>query len=134
MRLARCVEEGAVAILDKSMDVSTLVRLVQDAGSLERLISQTDRYRLDDELRQYRARRRDERKPLQRLTPRERAVLHELTQGRRPNEIANRFFVSLNTVRSQIKSILSKLGVHSQVQAVAMATRSHWFDDSDERG
>lgn len=132
LRLARCVEEGAVAILDKSMDVATLVQLVRDAGNFERLVSRSESYRLDDELRQYRARRRAERKPLELLTPRERSVLLELTRGLRPDEIAQRCYVSLNTVRSQIKSILSKLGVHSQVQAVAMATRLHWFDDSTE--
>jgi DNA-binding NarL/FixJ family response regulator len=46
--------------------------------------------------------------------------------GASAEEIAKSSFVSLATVRSQIRSILEKLGVHSQVAAVAMAHRAHW--------
>lgn len=131
VRLARCVEEGAVAIIDKSMDVATLIQLVQDAGNVGNLLARAERYRLDDALREYRARLRAERRPLETLTPREREVLRDLTLGLRARDIAERSFVSLSTVRSQIKSILAKLGTRSQVQAIALAMRSHWFGPPD---
>jgi DNA-binding NarL/FixJ family response regulator len=131
VRLARCVEEGAVAIIDKSMDVTTLMHLVRDAGTTANLLARTERYQLDDALREHRARLRDERRPLETLTRREREVLRDLTLGYRAREIAERSFVSLSTVRSQIKSILSKLGTRSQVQAIALAMRSHWFGPPD---
>lgn len=130
LRLAECVAEGAVGIIDKSMDVATLVQMARDAVSARSILSRTERYALEDELRSHHAQLKEARRPLERLTPREREVLADLTTGRTARDIADYSFVSISTVRSQIKSILSKLGVSSQVQAVAMATQSHWFADT----
>ena len=48
-------------------------------------------------------------------------MLAALTQGLSADEIAQAHFVALTTVRSQIRSILQKLGVRSQLAAVALA-------------
>jgi two-component system nitrate/nitrite response regulator NarL len=37
--------------------------------------------------------------------------------------VAERLGVSINTVRHHVQSILSKLGVHTKLQAVTMAVR-----------
>jgi DNA-binding CsgD family transcriptional regulator len=58
--------------------------------------------------------------PLRFLTPRERQVLDTLTDGATTQELAERLGVSTSTVRSYIKSLLSKLGVHSRLEAVAL--------------
>ena len=55
------------------------------------------------------------------LTDREKFVLAELIEGHCAEEIANAAYVSISTVRSQIKAILQKLGVNSQLAAVAQA-------------
>lgn len=55
------------------------------------------------------------------LTSSERRVLYFLTAGRSAQEIADELVVSLATVRSHIRSVLRKLGVRSQLAAVAMA-------------
>ncbi|HXP98899.1 MAG TPA: LuxR C-terminal-related transcriptional regulator [Solirubrobacteraceae bacterium] len=60
------------------------------------------------------------------LTPREQRVLAELMEGHTADQIAKESWVSVSTVRSQIKSILHKLGVNSQLAAVAMAWRAGW--------
>ena len=60
------------------------------------------------------------------LTEREQVVLAELMEGHCADEIANAAFVSISTVRSQIKAIRNKLGVNSQLAAVAMARRAGW--------
>ena len=57
------------------------------------------------------------------LTPREREVLHLLTEGLDGAAIAERLFVSSATVRNHIQHILGKLGVHSRAEAVALALR-----------
>ena len=57
------------------------------------------------------------------LTSSERRVLFYLTGGRSAQEIAEELVISLATVRSHIRSILRKLGVRSQLAAVAMANR-----------
>ncbi len=55
------------------------------------------------------------------LTATERRVLFYLTTGRSAQDIADEQVVSLTTVRSHIRSILRKLGVRSQLAAVAIA-------------
>jgi len=64
------------------------------------------------------------------LTERERVVLAELMEGHCAEEIARAAFVSISTIRSQIKSILQKLGVSSQLAAVALARRAEWSLDN----
>jgi DNA-binding NarL/FixJ family response regulator len=78
-------------------------------------------------------RRRDLR-PFADLTEREQAVLAGLVEGHCAEEIAKAGFVSISTVRSQIKAILHKLGVNSQLAAVAMARRAEWSPDANSEG
>lgn len=58
------------------------------------------------------------------LTPRELEVLTLLGLGRDPRSIAKELGVSLHTCRGYVKEILAKLNVHSQLEAVVLATRS----------
>lgn len=53
------------------------------------------------------------------LTPRERAVLRLLFAGDKVGAIATRLDISEATVRSHVRSLLRKLGVNSQLAAVA---------------
>jgi DNA-binding NarL/FixJ family response regulator len=57
------------------------------------------------------------------LTPREIDVLRLLANGRTTAAIAAELFLSAHTVRNHISSILSKLGAHSKLEAVAVAAR-----------
>ena len=58
-----------------------------------------------------------------RLTRRELDVLALLAQGANSGEIAQRLFLSRNTVRTHVQNILSKLQVHSRLEAAAYAVR-----------
>ncbi len=58
------------------------------------------------------------------LTPRELEVLRLLGQGRDPRAIAKELGVSLHTCRGYVKGLLAKLDVHSQLEAVVVATRA----------
>ena len=58
------------------------------------------------------------------LTARELQVLHEIAEGASTSEVCTRLRLSANTVRSYIKSILSKLGVHSRLEAVTLLIRA----------
>jgi DNA-binding NarL/FixJ family response regulator len=57
------------------------------------------------------------------LTPKERQVLELLVSGATGQEIARELSVSLNTVRTHIQNVLSKLQVHSRLEAAAFAIR-----------
>ena len=58
-----------------------------------------------------------------RLTLRESEILQLLADGQAPSEIARRLFISKKTVATHIEHIFTKLGVHSRVEAVAVAYR-----------
>jgi two-component system nitrate/nitrite response regulator NarL len=59
--------------------------------------------------------------PKEQLTGREREILMLLVQGRSTKEMARRLDLSRHTVRTHIQNILSKLGVHSRLEAAAYA-------------
>jgi DNA-binding NarL/FixJ family response regulator len=54
------------------------------------------------------------------LTPRERDVLLLLVEGVGRKEVAKRLQLSANTVRTHLHSLMSKLGVHSTLEVVAL--------------
>jgi DNA-binding CsgD family transcriptional regulator len=58
------------------------------------------------------------------LTPREREILAHLTEGSGQREVARQLHMSLKTVNTHLHNLRSKLGVHSTLEAVALA-RSH---------
>jgi len=124
--LGACLEAGATGIVSKSSSLDVLLdQLVRAARGVEPLPVAT-RQELLGTLRRRRAADRARLEPFGRLTPRERAVLGALMDGASPQAIASSSVVSIATVRSQIRSILEKLGVHSQGAAVAMAHRAGW--------
>jgi DNA-binding CsgD family transcriptional regulator len=55
------------------------------------------------------------------LSPREREVLRHLSGGEGTDEIARKLFVSRATVRNHVRAILSKLKVHSRIEAILMS-------------
>jgi LuxR family maltose regulon positive regulatory protein len=55
------------------------------------------------------------------LTGRERDVLRLLAAGQSNPEIARSLYVELNTVKTHVKSLYGKLGVHSRMDAVRRA-------------
>ena len=66
------------------------------------------------------------------LTPAELRLLHMLPTHHSFREIAERSFVSQNTVKTQAQSIYRKLGVSSRAEAVACARAAGLLDQSAE--
>ena len=58
------------------------------------------------------------------LAPREKQVLHGLGDGRAYKEIANDLGISIDTVRTYVRSLYRKLGAHSVTEALR-AARTH---------
>lgn len=57
------------------------------------------------------------------LTPRESDVLQLIGAGRSNQQTARELGISVHTVRNHVQHILDKLGAHSQLEAVAIASR-----------
>jgi RNA polymerase sigma factor (sigma-70 family) len=64
--------------------------------------------------------------PLNRLSPRELEILGLLARGWSNRRIAEECFLSLYTVRTHVQNVLIKLGVHSKLEAIALAMRHGW--------
>lgn len=126
LRLAECLEAGATGLLHKSLPFEELVVAIQEVVALGSLVTPEQRQELLGELRRQRAADAEQRAPFDRLTPREQEVLTALIDGRSAEKIAEESFVSLATVRSQIRAVLLKLDVNSQLAAVALARQVGW--------
>jgi DNA-binding NarL/FixJ family response regulator len=58
------------------------------------------------------------------LTERERQVLGLIAQGLSQKQIASELRISVKTVGTHVQNLLSKLGLHTRVEAVALAVRA----------
>jgi PAS domain S-box-containing protein len=59
------------------------------------------------------------------LTPRQTEVLRLLKRGRSTEQIAQELHLSTETVRNHVRHLLRALGVHTRLEAVAVARREH---------
>ena len=119
-RIAAAIAAGAIGSVLKSASLNTLLSAVLLAATGAEVMSENE-HRMWLELhRRHLAHVRELTLRLERLSNRERAVLEMLAEGHRATAIADNFVVALTTVRSQIRSVLSKLAVNSQLEAVAL--------------
>jgi DNA-binding NarL/FixJ family response regulator len=65
------------------------------------------------------------------LNVREAEILRLIAQGLSNEEIADRDCLSINTIKTYIRSAYAKIGVHTRSQAVAWALQ-HGFDPQDD--
>jgi DNA-binding NarL/FixJ family response regulator len=130
--LGRCVEAGAAGVFSKTMPFESLMPAVTDAARGLSTMRPADRDALLDELARYRLDTGAARSRFDELTDREAAVLTAIIGGSTADEIARSQFVALSTVRSHIRAVLAKLGVNSQLGAVALARRVGWPDTDAE--
>jgi two-component system nitrate/nitrite response regulator NarL len=65
------------------------------------------------------------------LTPREKEVLHRIVVGQGTIQMSREMDISTSTVRSYVKNMLAKLGVHSRLEAAIRATSENLLADQD---
>lgn len=58
------------------------------------------------------------------LTEREFEILSRIVEGQSNPQMASALYLSLNTIKSHVNSILNKLGVNDRVQAAVFAVRN----------
>jgi two-component system, NarL family, nitrate/nitrite response regulator NarL len=121
-----CIEAGAATVVSKVVSFGELLERV--TGLLDDVVEtrQFERHELLEALRTHREEERKRLAPFAHLTVREHEVLLALTLGMSAEDIASSSYVSIATVRTHIRAILMKLGVKSQLAAVALATQAGW--------
>ena len=124
--LAASVRAGAVGFLNKAEPFDVTTEYVLRIAEGEMLISEERKMELLELALESDAEARERVERFGSLTEREREVLASLVEGMNAKEIARAQGTAVGTVRNQIKAIRSKLGVQSQLAAVALA-REHDF-------
>ena len=121
------IAAGATGVVDKSAPLELLLATLDTARKGGQILSADERRRWVERHRTHQADRQPLARRLDRLSTTEREILELLLQGHRASEVAQRRVVPLTTVRTQIRAILTKLQVGSQLEAVALLTRdSRW--------
>ncbi len=121
--LLACIEAGASGYLQKEQAVAAVADTIRRAHDGDILVPRTTLLRLLNRLHD-----RGETRPGgidgSRLTAREHHVLQELATGSDDATISGRMGISPLTFRTHVRNIMSKLGVHSRLEAVTFGIRA----------
>jgi DNA-binding NarL/FixJ family response regulator len=112
---------GVDGWVSKESSIDTLIHALRCAAQGHACFPPEQLGRVLGELRADAGRTQPREGPLKVLTPREHDVLMRLVQGCCSAEIADELGMSANTVRTHTNKIFTKLGVHSRLEAVAVA-------------
>lgn len=127
------IEAGASAVVPSNTSLDEVGEVVRQVARGELTIPVARQERLLRDWNKLREERQELGERMHTLTPREREVLRLLYAGDSVVEIARLLEVSPATVRSQVKSVLRKLDVNSQLGAVAALGYLLELDPSDRR-
>jgi two-component system, NarL family, nitrate/nitrite response regulator NarL len=125
-RWGECLRYGARKVISKTRPLNEVLASVRRINEGLPVMDAEEREDLLQAWHQRRVEVKELGSRLDLLTSREREVLGHLTLGRTVRDIASIGFVSEATVRTQVKSILAKLEVSSQLAAVGLAHHVGW--------
>lgn len=125
-RWGEAVRYGARKVLSKSRPLNDILATVRRINQGLQVMPREEREELLRAWAVERSHLLSMQTRLDQLTVREREVLAHLMKGRTVREIAVSGVVSEATVRTQVKAILAKLDVTSQIAAVGLAHQVGW--------
>lgn len=126
-RSGPAIERGAVGAVRKDVDLVTLLRTVVAAAEGGAVMDLRERRAVVAAAKAERLAAATALVPFERLSAREAMVLRALAEGRTVTRIAAEWVVSESTVRTHVRGVLMKLGVGTQLEAVAVAHRAGWI-------
>jgi len=115
--------DAIAGVLHKAVSITEIVDALRRLGAGEWLLSRREIIELLCVATHRREQTREARATLAQLTARERDVLDALAQGLSSKEIAQKLFITVETERTHMVNVLSKLGVHSRLEALVFAVR-----------
>lgn len=121
--VARAVEAGASGYLSKTQSVEDVAAAVRAAAGGESLIEADEVARILAALRKRREEDADARARADRLTPRQVEILQLMADGLGSDRIAEKLEISRQTLRTHVQNILTRLKVHSKLEALSYAIR-----------
>ncbi len=121
---AQCLAAGARGWVAKDSSLARLLLVVRGALRDETHVPPALLTGVLRELDQARRHRSEHQRLVETLTPRELEVLRCMLAGLGRKAVAERLYLSPHTVRTHMQNVLSKLGVHSTLAAVALARRA----------
>lgn len=121
---ARAFDAGAHGWVAKDSSLSRLLQVVRGVLRGETHVPPLLLTGVLRELSRARRHRTEHQRLMESLTPRELEVLRCMLAGLGRKAVAERLYLSPHTVRTHMQNVLSKLGVHSTLAAVAMARRA----------
>ena len=132
-RLFDAIRAGAAGFLTKEADPAAILEAVHAVLRGENLLQQavlTSPRLAQRVLGEFRSlgERRGPGEPEISLSPRELEVLDCLVMGRSNKEIGDALFITEQTVKNHMTSVLRKLDVNDRVQAVLYAVRHGWIE------
>lgn len=125
-RWGEALVRGAQVVLPKATPLETMSVVIEQIRGGRSVLSHEQRQALVAAYRRPSEARDDFRARLGRLTGREKEILVQLMAGHTVSEITRASVVSEATVRTQVRSILTKLEVSSQLAAVSIAYKVSW--------
>jgi RNA polymerase sigma factor (sigma-70 family) len=118
------VAVSVVAVLGPEPDACHMIHLLRELQRRRRTDDLLDRLLAEPETSGSTLQRSENAgDSLPDLTPRERQVLRLLADGLTTELIADKLHISVHTVRRHCQNLMRKLGIHSKVEAVALALR-----------
>jgi len=120
-RLFAAIRSGAKGYMLKNVPVAKLLERLRGLERDEAAISPTLTGRILDAFARTTPARRPNNAEISQLTPRELDVLAELATGASNKDIAARLFITENTVKNHVGSVLSKLGLPNRRVAARFA-------------
>jgi DNA-binding NarL/FixJ family response regulator len=130
--LTAAVEAGAAAFLIKEAPLEDVIHAARAAHRGETLLPPKMLGRLLVRLMDRRTGRADALRLMFKLTAREREVLYLLIDGADNEAIARVLFISPQTARTHIQNILTKLSVHSRLEAVSFVLQNGILEELAE--
>lgn len=133
VRWGECLRHGACKVVGKAAPLREIRQLMHRLDAGLPVMSRAEHDELLGLWRRHQSESRDLQDRFAQLTAREAEVLGMLMVGYQVSDIARTRYVSESTVRTQVKSVLAKLQVSSQLAAVGLAHRAHWHPPAGAR-